>query len=565
MSYNGAGVFNLYSPGNPVVTGTTISSSWANNTLSDIATGLSTAITRDGQSVITANIPMGTYKFTGLGSGSASTDSVTLGQVATGLNGSGVSLQFTAAGTGAVARTWSSKARDIISVKDYGATGDGVTNDSSAIQAAITAAADNVLYFPPGTYIVSTALTSTSGIKIVGSGMRTTSLKWTGGASTVLTITSAADNCEISDMVFDNTGTATVALQINCPRSLVERCFAFPQVKFSTAVFSCYQSGSYSYYNAFKDCYLSSYSAAQTGPIGINVGGGNTVVIDNCMITGFATGIKQQNGGSTTLYGFSVVNSRIESFSGDSASYPGTHTAIGIDVGDVYGLNISGCNFEMDGDAQVSAAAQRAIKLGIVAGGSISGNHFSGNGQCTAAINVSSSSAKNVVIEGNNFYSMNGYGIEATGTGQLYNVEIGANNAPSPTTGVYNDSFTPTLTFGGGNTGITYTYQVGKWKRTGKWITAQANIQLSNKGSSSGAVRINAFPVASSATTGTESTGAVYLANMTGLGATQVTTIIATNSSQARLYRSDTGAELADTAFNNNSLVQVQHTYLMDI
>ena len=57
MSYNGSGTFNLYTPGNPVVTGTTISSTWANATLSDLATGLTTAITKDGQTVTTGSIP----------------------------------------------------------------------------------------------------------------------------------------------------------------------------------------------------------------------------------------------------------------------------------------------------------------------------------------------------------------------------------------------------------------------------------------------------------------------------------------------------------------------------
>lgn len=66
MAFNGSGSFTLIA-GNPVVTGTTISSTWANNTLSDIATGLSTTITKDGQTTPTANIPMGGYKITGLG------------------------------------------------------------------------------------------------------------------------------------------------------------------------------------------------------------------------------------------------------------------------------------------------------------------------------------------------------------------------------------------------------------------------------------------------------------------------------------------------------------------
>jgi hypothetical protein len=75
-----AGTFALFSPGNPVVTGTTISSTWANNTLNDIASGLSTCILKDGTQVVTANIPMAGFKLTGLSSGSASGDSFPFGQ-----------------------------------------------------------------------------------------------------------------------------------------------------------------------------------------------------------------------------------------------------------------------------------------------------------------------------------------------------------------------------------------------------------------------------------------------------------------------------------------------------
>ena len=54
MSFT-AGTFSLIA-GNPVVTATTISSTWANNTLSDIASGLSTCVLKDGTQTITAGI-----------------------------------------------------------------------------------------------------------------------------------------------------------------------------------------------------------------------------------------------------------------------------------------------------------------------------------------------------------------------------------------------------------------------------------------------------------------------------------------------------------------------------
>jgi hypothetical protein len=80
MPRNGSGTFSLYTPGNPVVTGTTISSTWANNTLNDLATGLTNSLSKDGQTTPTANLPMGTFKLTGLGAGSAATDSLNLTQ-----------------------------------------------------------------------------------------------------------------------------------------------------------------------------------------------------------------------------------------------------------------------------------------------------------------------------------------------------------------------------------------------------------------------------------------------------------------------------------------------------
>ena len=80
MSFNGSGTFQINTAGQPVVTGTTITSTAFNALTADLATGLSTCITKDGQTTPTANIPMGSNKITGLAAGTAATDAANLSQ-----------------------------------------------------------------------------------------------------------------------------------------------------------------------------------------------------------------------------------------------------------------------------------------------------------------------------------------------------------------------------------------------------------------------------------------------------------------------------------------------------
>ena len=84
MSFNGSGTFQINTAGQPVVTGTTISSTAFNALTADLATGLSTCITKDGQTTPSANIPMGSYKITGLGAGTNSTDATNVSQLQSG-------------------------------------------------------------------------------------------------------------------------------------------------------------------------------------------------------------------------------------------------------------------------------------------------------------------------------------------------------------------------------------------------------------------------------------------------------------------------------------------------
>ena len=81
MSYNGSGTFLINSAGQPVVPGTTITTTAFNALTADLASGLTTAMTKDGQTVPTANILMGGFKLTGLGAGTSATDAAQFGQL----------------------------------------------------------------------------------------------------------------------------------------------------------------------------------------------------------------------------------------------------------------------------------------------------------------------------------------------------------------------------------------------------------------------------------------------------------------------------------------------------
>ena len=84
-------------------------------------------------------------------------------------------LSFTQAGTGAVARTVDSKLKDAVSVKDFGAVGDGVADDTAAIQAAINSGAKSVV-FPAGVYSTSSQLTLAANQSLQGHGAEVTSI-----------------------------------------------------------------------------------------------------------------------------------------------------------------------------------------------------------------------------------------------------------------------------------------------------------------------------------------------------------------------------------------------------
>ena len=124
-------------------------------------------------------------------------DAITAIPVATNVINS-VNVSYTPSGTGAVPTNVQAKLRETVSVKDFGAVGDGTTDDTTAIQAAITWAvsAGKTVYVPAGTYLCGTLVVA-SGMKLVGESSKTAIIKAKNSLNAGLITSSGVENNDI--------------------------------------------------------------------------------------------------------------------------------------------------------------------------------------------------------------------------------------------------------------------------------------------------------------------------------------------------------------------------------
>jgi type II secretory pathway pseudopilin PulG len=111
----------------------------------------------------------------------------------------------------------------IVNVKSYGAEGDGVTDDTSAIQSAIDAAytaGGGIVYVPEGTYLLSSSLVIKANVRLIGAGTRATILQQSGDGAVVYfqtDYTSTIFGVEISNMTLQgNTSDTTTGDGLKC-------------------------------------------------------------------------------------------------------------------------------------------------------------------------------------------------------------------------------------------------------------------------------------------------------------------------------------------------------------
>jgi len=295
-------------------------------------------------------------------------------------------LTFLQAGAGAVTRSVQSKLRDVVSVKDFGAVGDGVTNDTVAIWnsiislranpvlimdtiggSLITAYSSGVVFFPPGIYKVSAdqlQISQDLGLTLRGSGSRRTNNAVR--ASTTLLVSGTSSGfgirayrnggrgltIEDMDICYETSAfTGSVLDVLDCPGVTLNRVFLGTYgltagTRLQTAA-ACIRS-TYDEFMHFTDCVFDGavkgwWSDDTRTELG-NTFGGSLTKFDSCVFYDFSEN-HVYHGGARTRSGVTFSNCAFNPISVSPSS-----TCLNVD--NIDGISVSECGFA----ASVSSA-----------------------------------------------------------------------------------------------------------------------------------------------------------------------------------------------------------------
>lgn len=191
---------------------------------------------------------------------------------AIGASTGGADGQYLESG-GATPRSIQSKFSELsISVKDFGAKGDGLAIDTTAVQAAVNRVAflgGGIVYFPPGTYLIDQqlSLASKNGVSFAGAGSLVSVLKNTSTLNTLLGLTSCS-SFYIQDIgvTASSTSSGTAVALSGCSKVVFERCSMDSHLK---AITMAGVAGD----TAIASCQLTPYSDANARCVVYNLSG----------------------------------------------------------------------------------------------------------------------------------------------------------------------------------------------------------------------------------------------------------------------------------------------------
>ncbi len=497
-----------------------------------------------------------------------------------------------------VNRTLLSKLSDTLNAKDWGCKFDGVTDDTLALQAAVTAAVGKTLDLPSGDTVITGSITLPRSIKILGASRRGygnppatvgtgIQVKFAGpgfqyapggltsadillegfvlrgdqgtyGAGNGITFTNAAD-VTLRSLVVSNFGTHnistngnTITLENVYSASAGTANFNIDSSK--TKIRNCQSDGgAYGVLGTTNSADLSIdggswFEGATTA--GISVGAQRTTIAQ--------TTCNQTAGGKGIL---------------NAASAPRMHLSAGVKIlgegtaASTIGLDL-GANIEFSIIGILSSGFQTAARVASGGGaGTISGCQLEGTvtGCDVTATGIPFPITSNFISGPTNSILHNS-GSNVKYFGNRLDNGSGTYLAPVVSAGTPDADFeipwTPGFAFGGAVTGITYTTQVASYTKLNQRIHLQGRVLLSSKGSSNGALTLTGLPFAASATTSSNSVVSCIFGSLTGVAGTVAGRLVAGGTTCTFEYLgTGTATSIDDSKCTNTTVLDFSIDY----
>lgn len=477
---------------------------------------------------------------------------------------------YLSSASGAVGRLLHDKLGEYVSVTDFGAVGDGVTDDTAAIQAAIDATpVGGTLYFPDttGFYLCNSTLMLNKSIQIVGgavvrqleNGAKTTSgviLKYAGADKLLFVQRSNAtgvglngilikgidfrptvDGAASSGVVFDANGGAIFGVKFeNCHWQYFGKYAAAALSPGAGDVWDIQFENCSGINHSTSTTDMFSFYPAATGGAGST--GGFNICFNNSYLQSRAAGYYAAKAGS--LY---MNDGLVESvgaggghgtYSGSSSKIVGTHYEAFLNASNPIGITLIGSkSIVMPGTVQSWYVGAKLATTDTKVFGTFAAN------------------TTDIVIDA---------GGPRTGT-MIFAGSCSVTNNRYLNDGIFDvftfkstdwATWTPALKFGGANTGMTGTF-TGSITFVGREFFGDFQITLTNKGSSTGTATITGLPVSSAVYGGVQIT---YHANMAT--AQNYECRMEAGTTTISLGAGGTAAgttPMQDSDFNNNSVI----------
>lgn len=316
-------------------------------------------------------------------------------------------------------------AQALISVKAFGATGDGITDDTIAITNALNSTPVGIIYFPKGTYLISSIISVPTGLRLLGVSpvqsviitaqaqasfftLNTGNIIEEIGFSSTGTPTSGnfidieGNNCSIKNCRFSN---YCIGIKVGSVNIIALQKFIISECSFLSSIVNSIGIINNSFNNGIIDkCSIYGSVGSPIAGAGIQINSGDSLVISDCIIENYNIGIYFSTPSTYTCNRVKVINTIIQNGVGSGTTNGGTVFQC---AGNVYNTSFTNCDFV---GFINNPGASIASSIGNTDGTTFNNCNFLNN---NIGVLIDIASTKNTIIDGGIIAGNTTYGVRA--------------------------------------------------------------------------------------------------------------------------------------------------------